>query len=59
MMAFTAVAAGCSFNKEWSYKTSEKELPIGVYIYCLNNAYATAQMDKRQGSGNLPHLPCN
>ena len=43
MMAFTAVAAGCSFNKEWSYKTSEKELPIGVYIYCLNNAYATAK----------------
>lgn len=43
MMAFSAVAAGCSVNKEWSYKTSEKELPIGVYIYCLSNAYSTAK----------------
>ena len=43
MLVFTAVASGCSLNKEWSYKTSEKELPIGVYIYCLNNAYSTAK----------------
>lgn len=43
MMAFTAVASGCSLNKEWSYKTTEKELPIGVYVYCLSNAYATAK----------------
>lgn len=43
MMALTAVASGCSMNKEWSYKTSEKELPIGVYVYCLNNAYSQAK----------------
>ncbi len=43
MIAFTAVASGCSLNKEWSYKTKEKELPIGVYIYCLSNAYSTAK----------------
>lgn len=43
MIAFTAVASGCSLSKEWSYKTSEKELPIGVYIYCLSNAYSAAK----------------
>ena len=42
-LAFSAVTAGCSLNKEWSYKTSEKELPIGVYIYMLNNAYSEAK----------------
>ncbi len=55
MMAFTAVASGCSLNKEWSYKTTEKELPIGVYIYCLSNAYSTAKgyaekLDKYDGA---------
>ena len=42
-LAFSAVTAGCSLNKEWSYKTSSKELPIGVYIYMLNNAYSEAK----------------
>lgn len=47
MMVFTALfAAGCtpiSLNKEWSYKTSDKELAIGAYIYSLNTAYQKAQ----------------
>lgn len=47
MMLFTAlVAAGCtpiSINKEWSYKSGDTELSIGVYIYSLQTAYSQAQ----------------
>lgn len=47
VMLFTALfAAGCtpkSLNKEWSYKTSEEELAIGVYIYSLRAAYQQAE----------------
>lgn len=47
MMVLTALfAVGCtpiSLNKEWSYKTSDKELAIGVYIYSLQLAYQQAQ----------------
>ncbi|HCA04765.1 MAG TPA: hypothetical protein DEO32_02585 [Ruminococcaceae bacterium] len=43
MIAFTAVAAGCSLNKEWSYKSEVKELSTGVYIYCLSGAYSQAK----------------
>lgn len=40
MMVFTAVfACGCSLQPQWSYKTSDKELAIGVYIYNLDVAY--------------------
>lgn len=42
VMLFAAIASGCTINKEWSYKTSDKELPIGVYIYSLYNAYNRA-----------------
>ena len=44
VMACSAIfASGCSFNKEWSYKTSDKELAIGVYIYCLDLAFQQGQ----------------
>lgn len=44
VMLFSAIfAAGCSFSPEWSYKTSEKQLPIGVYIYALRAAYGEAE----------------
>lgn len=43
LMLFAAVATGCSVQKEWSYKANGKELPIGVYIYSLYNAYTRAQ----------------
>ncbi len=33
---------GCSAKAEWSYKTEDKELPIGVYIYSLYAAYNQA-----------------
>ena len=36
-------AASCSLSKGYSYKTDDVELPIGVYIYYLNNAYNQAQ----------------
>ncbi len=46
MVLTTVFAAGCtpiSLNKEWSYKTADEELAIGVYIYSLNLAYSQAQ----------------
>ncbi len=47
VMLFSAfVVAGCTpinLNKEWSYRTSNEELPIGVYIYSLDSAYAQAE----------------
>lgn len=36
-------AASCSLSPQYSYKTDEVELPIGVYIYYLYNAYNEAQ----------------
>lgn len=43
LMVFSAVfASGCSLQKQWSYKTSDKELAIGVYIYNLDVAYQQA-----------------
>lgn len=43
MLAFSAVfASGCSLNKEWAYKSGDKELAIGVYIYELDTAYNRA-----------------
>ena len=47
VMMFSVFAiAGCTpttLNKEWSYKTSDNELAIGVYIYSLNAAYSQAE----------------
>lgn len=43
LMLFTAFASGCTLNKEWSYKTSDKELAIGVYLTAMQEAYAEAQ----------------
>ena len=36
-------AASCSLSKEYSYETDDVELPIGVYIYYLYQAYNEAQ----------------
>ena len=36
-------AASCSLSPQYSYKTDDVELPIGVYIYYLYNAYNEAQ----------------
>ena len=35
-------------SKEWSYKTSDKELAIGVYIYCLDLAFQQAQTKAKE-----------
>ncbi len=46
MLCTALFAAGCtpiSLNKEWSYKTSDEELAIGVYIYSLKTAYQKAE----------------
>ena len=49
VMLFSAIfAAGCSFSPEWSYKTSEKQLPIGVYIYALRAAYGEAETKAKE-----------
>lgn len=43
LLLFSVFAAGCSLEKEWSYKTSEQELAIGVYLVAMQEAYAEAQ----------------
>ena len=46
MIFSVLIVAGCtpvSLNKEWSYKTNDKELAIGVYIYSLDTAYNQAK----------------
>ena len=43
LMLFSAFAAGCSFQKEWSYKTDAQELAIGVYLTAMQEAYSEAQ----------------
>ena len=43
LMMISVIASGCSFGKEWSYKTDVKELPIGVYITALYESYSEAQ----------------
>lgn len=46
MIISVLIVSGCtpvSLNKEWSYKTSDKELAIGVYIYSLDTAYNQAK----------------
>ncbi|MBR1482168.1 MAG: hypothetical protein IJ598_04260 [Ruminococcus sp.] len=49
VMVFSAIfATGCSMSKEWSYKTKDKELAIGVYIYCLNLAFQQAQTKAKE-----------
>lgn len=46
MIFSVLIVSGCtpmSLNKEWSYKSGDKELSIGVYIYSLNTAYQKAK----------------
>lgn len=47
-------AASCSLTKQYSYKTDDVELPIGVYICYLNDAYnearSLAQKDEKYDS---------
>lgn len=43
LMLFSVCAAGCSFQKEWSYKTDTQELAIGVYLTAMQEAYSEAQ----------------
>ena len=47
LMALTALfVVGCtpiSLKAQWAYRAGDNELPIGVYIYSLNSAYAQAQ----------------
>ena len=43
LMMISVIASGCSLGKEWAFKTSDKEIPIGVYITAMYNAYFEAQ----------------
>lgn len=43
LLLLSAFAAGCSLQKEWSYKTADKELAIGVYVTALQESYLEAQ----------------
>lgn len=40
--AIAAGTAACSTDKSWAAKNSTTTVPIGVYIYYLNNAYQNA-----------------
>ena len=35
--------ASCSLSKQFAYQADDIEIPVGVYIYYLYNAYGTAQ----------------
>lgn len=48
MLISAILVSGCSFSPEWSYKTSDKELPIGVYIYALRTAYSEAETHAKE-----------
>ena len=48
MLLSAIFAAGCSFSPEWSYKTNDKQLPIGVYIYALRSAYSDAESHAKE-----------
>ena len=43
LMLFSVFASGCTLSKEWSYKTSDQELAIGVYLTAMQEAYTQAQ----------------
>ena len=43
--------AACSLTPQWSYKTDDKELAIGVYIYALYSAYQQAQSFAQETEG--------
>ena len=43
LMVFSVFASGCTLSKEWSYKTSDEELAIGIYLTAMNEAYQEAQ----------------
>ena len=36
-------AAACSFTQQYAYEKDDVQIPIGVYIYYLYNAYSSAQ----------------
>jgi len=40
-----------SLTKQWSYRTAEKEISIGVYIYALYNAYSKAEGFAKKAEG--------
>lgn len=44
----TVSLASCSFSKQYSYKTDDVELPIGVYIFNLYTAYSQAESYAQQ-----------
>ena len=51
VIAFSTAA--CSMKPQWSYKEAgtDTELPIGVYIYALYNAYNQARTYAQETEG--------
>lgn len=43
LMVFSVFASGCTLSKEWSYKTSDETLAIGIYLTAMYDAYQEAQ----------------
>lgn len=48
IIAVAVSAASCSLDKQYAYQKSDAELPIGVYVYNLYNAYSQAQQYAQQ-----------
>ena len=43
LMLFSVFAAGCTTSQEWSYKTDDEKLAIGVYLTAMYYAYKEAE----------------
>lgn len=43
LMLFSVFAAGCTTSQEWSYKTDDEKLAIGVYLTAMYYAYKDAE----------------
>lgn len=51
VMIIALSTAACSLSPQWSYKTDDTELAIGVYIYALYSAYSQAESLAQQTEG--------
>ena len=51
VLALASCTTPISLTKEWSFKNSTEELPIGVYIYSLYTAYNQASTYAKDAKG--------
>lgn len=51
VLIIALLSTACSLTPQWSYKTDDTELAIGVYIYALYDAYNQAQTLAQETEG--------